>query len=208
MTVDAEFVSELRRDVLAYAQRRSGKIYAPIEHPAFSDIPAEHGPERFDIISKHVPPTAKTALDIGSHWGYFATRLEGLGLRVTAVENSKDYLPFLRRIKQLCGSQFEIYDRSIFDLDKYDYDLVIALNIFHHFTKKQRVFEQFSEMLAALNCEAMFFQAHNPQEGQMEGAYRNFAPDEFAQFVAEQAGLPRIEKLATFGRRPLFLLTK
>jgi hypothetical protein len=94
-------ISALLDDVKAYAARRRGRIYAPICHPAFAGIPYEHGPERFDLIQSHIPATARTALDIGTHWGYFAHRLEQAGLKVTAVENMMEYVQFLYRIRDL-----------------------------------------------------------------------------------------------------------
>lgn len=198
-------VDGLRNDVLAYAERRRGKIYAPIDHPSFSDIPYEHGPERWEIIQRHLPRDAKSALDIGTHWGFFAHQLERSGLRVTAVENMKEYLPFLQRIRILYGDSFTVYSDSVFQLPGIvQFDVVLALNIFHHFLKDREHFRLLSDFLARLDCSVLFFQAHDPAEGQMAGAFRNFSAAEFCQFISLSAGLPHVEEIGRVKRRPMF----
>lgn len=201
-------VDKLRNDVLAYAARRKGKIYAPIDHPSFEDIRSEHGPERFEIIKPHIPEDAVTALDIGTHWGYFAHCLERQGLKVTAAENSKDYLPFLKGIRDLYEDNYEIYSGSIFDMEgRLNFDVVLALNIFHHFIKTENLQARLIEFLGRLNCKVIFFQSHSTQEGQMRGAYRNYDPEEFCDFIVAHSMLTSYEKIGQVGARPVFKIS-
>ena len=201
-------VCSLLEDVLAYARRRNGKIYAPIDHPDFAHIPCQYGPERFEVIRNNMPPGMETALDIGTHWGYFAHKLEQLGLKVTATEINRDYLKFLEKIRTLYNDSFEIYPKSIFTMEgALKFDVVLGLNIFHHFIKKEKEFEMFRTFLSRLDCHACFFQAHNPREGQMEGAFRNFFPDQFCEFLIENVpNFSSARQIADDGFRPMYLL--
>jgi Methyltransferase domain len=200
-------LEDLHRDVQAYAQAHKGLMYAPIRHPAFDDVPYQHGPERWALIEQNIPAGARTALDIGSHWGYIAHCLEDYGLETTAAEKSPSYLSFLDRIRDLCGKRFEVYRGSVFEMpDPLDFDVVIALNIFHHFIKKKNTYDEFVDFLRRLKCQVMFFQAHNPSEGQMDGAFKNFEPREFADFVATEAGLPDVEEIGRIRKRPIFAI--
>lgn len=199
-------LNQLKADVTEYAARHGGKIYAPIMHYEFADTPAEFGHERFDIIRPHIPIRAKTVLDIGSHWGYFAHRFEDLGMQVTAAENSRNYLSFLRRIRGLTGHEFSVFERSIFDLGDAAYDIGIALNIFHHFLKTELLHDSFVKFLDRVRFGVLFFQAHDPREGQMKGSYKNFTADEFVDFIKEKAKLKFSSEIGRTGNRRIFKL--
>lgn len=204
-----EQIERLRQDVMGYAARRKGKIYAPIDHPEFSDIKSEHGPERFEIIRPHIPEGAETALDIGTHWGFFAHLLERQGLRVTAAENMRDYLPYLERIRELYGDSFTIYPHSIFEMEgRLGFDVVLALNIFHHFIKTEALQDKLIDFLRRLDCQIMFFQAHSTAEGQMAGAFRNYEPEQFCDFIVDNSALRRYERIGQVGARPIFKIVR
>lgn len=205
--MDQKEIDSLRHDVLEYADRRGGKIYSPICHPEFSDIPWQHGPERFEIIKPFIDSNAQTALDIGSHWGYFAHRLEELGLKVVAAENMKEYLKFLYRFRDLYDDEFEVWPDSIFDMgNEIRFDVVLGLNIFHHFLKKESDFLKFQDLLQRLNCKQLFVQFHDPKEGQMDGAYRNFNAEEFCDFLINHSRLSDAQRIGGTGKRSIYLL--
>jgi hypothetical protein len=65
-------------------------------------------------------------------------------------------------------------------------------------------------LLRRLSAELIFFEAHkHDPPGQMEGAYRNYPQEEFAEFVAMHAGMNRIERLGTAeNRRVVFMLAR
>ena len=200
--------AELSRRLNNYVRRSNGKLYAPVPHPAFADIPAKHGPKRFDLIAPHLEFKNGTVLDIGSNFGYMAHRLEELGYRVTAVEQSPGKAYFLRELRDLCERRFEVVQDSVFNLEKPNYDIVFALNIFHHFMKTRESFEQLEQFLASLKCRMMIYQAHNHDEPQMAGAYNNLRPDEAARFISERLSLPRIEEIGSYRKeRKLFNVT-
>ena len=192
-TPSAELISEIE----TYARQHKGKLYAPIPHPTLAHLPSRHGPERFDMIAPHLGFRNGTVLDIGSRFGYMAHRLEDMGYSVTAVEVAKDDIYFLKEIRDLCERKFEVIHDSVFNLEKLEYDVVFALNIFHHFMKTREAFEQLDDFLGRLKCRMMIYQAHSPHERQMAGAYRNMTPDEAVQYLSEKLFLPRIADIGS-----------
>lgn len=193
--------AELTSRIEDYVRRNRGKLYAPILHPAFSHFRHKHGPERFDLIAPHLEFRNGTVLDIGSQFGYLAHRLEELDYKVTAVEQSRTNVYFMTEIRDLCERKFDVVHDSIFKLSAPEYDIVIALNIFHHFMKTRETFEKFDAFLRRLKCRMMIYQAHDPAEPQMEGAYRNMAPEEAVRFLSERLSLPRFVEIGSHRKR-------
>lgn len=202
-------IINLLADVKAYAKKHGGMIYAPIDHPLFSGIPAQHGSGRFEDLLPHLPTKSLRCLDVGTHWGFIAHRLERLGHEVTAAEMSADYLMFLYRIRSLYGDKFIIWPKSVFSIpNPGDYQLVFALNIFHHFIKSESLHQSFLLFLRSLRCDVMFFQAHNSAEGQMSKAYKNYTSVEFLDLILQETGLAHVIKISVYGGRELFKLER
>jgi cyclopropane fatty-acyl-phospholipid synthase-like methyltransferase len=192
--------AELSRNIQDYVSRHRGKLYAPIPHPALSHIRYKHGPERFDLIAPHLEFKNGTVLDIGSRFGYMAHRLEELGYKVTAVERSRVDVYFMLEIHDLCARKFNVVHDTIFNVTELEYDIVFALNIFHHFMKTKETFEQLDAFLRRLKCRMMIYQAHDPSEPQMDGAYRNMTPEQATRFLSERLSLPGIVEIGSYRR--------
>ncbi len=85
--------------------------------------------ERYKAIKKVIKQiNPKTALDIGANSGYFSLRLaKEFNIKCTAIENKKGLLPKTDIIET---------KEMLFDLEEakrtQNYDLVLALSIFHH----------------------------------------------------------------------------
>ena len=95
---------------------------------------------------------------------------------------------------------------SVFDCPNIEeFDIVVALNIFHHFLKTKELFEQFEALLERVDASVMIFQAHlHDPPGQMTDAYKNFPPNVFAEFVSKRLGFTEIELIGRGGdRRPI-----
>lgn len=197
---------ELKARVREFMARNRGKLYHKIPHPDFEGWPAAHDDGRFDILKPHLAYPGGTVLDIGTHWGQFAHWLEDLGYKVVAVEHAPKYAYIARGIRDICGKKFEVVEDSIFNVTFLKYDIVLALNIFHHFLKTKEKYEKFLELLPRLDCNIMFFQSHVPTEAQMEGAYRNMDQDEFVRFVSRETSLPNVEEIGVEGKRRIFKL--
>jgi cyclopropane fatty-acyl-phospholipid synthase-like methyltransferase len=189
--------AELIDNIHDHLRRNRGKLYTPIPHPAFADMPYRNGPERFELISPHLEYENGTVLDIGSNWGYMAHRLEECGYKVTAVERAPASVYFMREIRDLCGRKFEVIHDSVFNLTHLDYDIVLALNVFHHFMKTEKDFRQLETLLGRLKCRMLIYQAHDPNESQMSGAFCNMKPEEAAQYLSEKLSLPRIVEIGS-----------
>ena len=153
----------------------------------------------------------RTVLDIGSHWGYFCNELEKAGYQCTAVEADVSNYYFLDKLKKASGSRFESICGSVFDVvdGTKHYDVVLALNIFHHFLKTEEKYEMLKALLGRLDANEMFLQTHNPEEPQMEGAYKNYDGKSFADFVANSMGFSNVELLKEYENgRMMFKLSK
>jgi hypothetical protein len=227
-----------RNKILQYAESHKGKIYQRIDHPDLVDIPYHHGDDRFDMMARALEgyKAGRRLIDIGCHWGHMCHKFEDLGFECMAVESMRRHIPFIEGLRQARRKTFSVWQGSIFDYPRRkdlevfwkglgrrapdvknekgylwlsEFDVVLALNILHHFLKKEGDYKRMIKLLKRLNCGVLFFEAHNPDEGQMKGAYRNYEPDEFAAFVAKHARMDRVELLgeASDGRN-LYQLTR
>jgi hypothetical protein len=199
-----------RREIQDYARRQlTRKIYHPIRHPDLADIPSHHDDQRFDLLVRHLPGKGQTLLDIGAHWGYFTAGFEELGLECTAIERSPLHLSFLRRLRRAESHRFRIFAGTLFDYPLTQrHDVVLALNIFHHFLKDERTFRQLADFLHRLQAGTLFFQPHLEDEEQMRDSYANMPPADFAAWVAEHGGFSSHSLIGQAGDgRPLFKLT-
>jgi len=194
----------LRLEIIDYARRHyGGKVYQPLTHPDFQDIPSSHDESRFEIITPHLPETKGALLDIGANWGYFCFRLEELGFECYAVESDPINVYFLRKLKEAQKRNFQIIAEPVFDYHQMPrFDVVLALNIFHHFLKTRHLYNNMATFLQNLDTNLMFFEPHLPSEPQMKGAYRNYEPQEFADFVLKHSKLSHCALIgkATDGR--------
>jgi len=191
-------------EILDYAKRNGGKVYRPLTHPDLQNTPSAHGEERFEIIRGSLGRSQGTLLDIGAHWGYFCHRFEETGFTCCAVERDPGNVYFMRRLARAENRQFTIIEGSVFDYrEKSHFDVVLALNIFHHFLKTRELRGQLVRLLRRLDANEMFFEPHNPSEAQMKGAYANHEPDEFADFILEHSNLDQSTWIGTAsdGRR-------
>lgn len=187
---------QFRKEVAEYARSQGGKLYAPITHIDLADMPTYFGEERFELLLENLELDQGTVLDIGSHWGYFCHRFEEAGFDCYAIENAAVHGYFLDKLKRAERRRFHIIHGDVFDLhEKVDFDIVLALNIFHHFIKKQSTYKQLKKFLQRLDMKVMFFQAHNPDEPQMKEAYRNFNGEEFTTFIMENSCLNDVRQI-------------
>jgi len=196
-----------RKEVKDYARRQPlHKLYHPVTHPDLSDIPSMYGHERFEVIKANLPFNSGALLDIGAHWGYFCHRFEEEGFTCYAVENHAPSLYFMERLKIAENRQFTIISKSIFDyMEKTDFNVVLALNVFHHFIKAERDFHRLVDLLRQLQTQVMFFQTERPESIQMKGAYRNFDYDEFIRFILESSSLREAVQIGkTDDGRPIY----
>jgi 2-polyprenyl-3-methyl-5-hydroxy-6-metoxy-1,4-benzoquinol methylase len=208
---------EFRNYVISYAQKQPrAKLYQPIVHPDLSDIPydlEDHNcQDLMEAIQHHLGKNKGTLLDIGANVGYFCHKFEDLGYHCFAVEQDLASFEILRKIRTAEGKKFEVINKSIFDVDRLEdlkFDVVLALNIFHHFLKRKQTFLQLKQLLKNLNMDVMFFEAHLYHEEQMKDAYVNFTEAEFIDFLITNTSLTKSEVIySAKNGRAVFKLSK
>jgi methyltransferase family protein len=201
---------DLRHAILGYAQRHGGRVYAPLFHPDLAGIPHLHGHQRFDLIKSNLPVTQGTLLDIGANWGYFCHRFEDEGFDCTAIEEADEHQYFLKKMKTAEGKKFAVFAGSIFDYrDRNRFDVVLALNVFHHFLKDKAKYEELKTLLSRLDMSVMVFEPHVASSEQMHGAYMNYGPQEFVDFILSHSCLRDAKAIGQDADgRALFVLTR
>jgi len=197
-----------KNEIFEYSKKYDNKVYTPLFHPDLVNIPSHYTDRRFGIIKENLTVDKGTLLDIGCHWGYFSHKFEDEGFDCYCVENSKLNLYFLKRLKEIEDKKFKVVPKSVFNFPPgipSNYDVILALSIFHHFLKEEKIYKRFVEFLRTLNGMEMFFEPHNPNEPQMRRAYRNFDNDEFALFIVQNSSFTTFEKIGFSEHgRPLY----
>jgi 2-polyprenyl-3-methyl-5-hydroxy-6-metoxy-1,4-benzoquinol methylase len=195
--------------ILDYAKRHyGGRVYQPITHPDLAHIPAAHGHTRYELIRSSLPLEGGTLLDIGANWGYFCHRFEDEGFQCYAVEASSREYYFLNKLRVAENRRFAAVHTSIFEFwEKSDFDVVLALNVFHHFLKTEDEYEKLVRFLRRLRTRVLFFEPHLADEAQMAEAYCNLDNEAFVRFVAENSGLGHWECIGCgIEGRPIYRL--
>jgi hypothetical protein len=182
------------------ASSHANQLYQNPIHPDLQDIPCVHGCEdRFNAIKSAVSCNRGTLLDIGANLGYFCHRFEDLGYNCFAVELLPQIALAADRIRRAEGKEFTVISEDLFTamqkkpLNGRKWDIVLALNIFHHFLKERETFAKFEKWLRELDVDSMFFEPHCADEPQMVGAYRNFPEQEFVEFICASSVLRHSE---------------
>ncbi|MEJ5255878.1 MAG: hypothetical protein WHS89_11050 [Acidimicrobiales bacterium] len=196
-------------EVRAYVNEvQGGRAYQPLLHPDLADVPFSHDGERFDLILDALPVREGRLLDIGANWGYFCHRFEEVGFTPVASERSEKQLYFLTGLRDALERRFDIWGGSITEVkDLGEFDVVLALNVFHHFLKSESSYLELLTLLRRLRARYLVFEPHLPDERQMQRAYRNPGPDEFRKLVQQETGLTGYSQIGTAGHgRPIYLL--
>ncbi|MFX0039512.1 MAG: class I SAM-dependent methyltransferase [Promethearchaeota archaeon] len=161
-----------------------GEVYQPLIHPDLNLKTAYYSDKRFEIIKNNLDIKNGTVLDIGANLGFFCHNLEDLGFDCYAVEVRPSNVYFMKKLRDIESKRFKIINKSIFDLKiTKEFDIIIALNIFHHFIREKKLYFELIDFLKKLKTKIMFFQPHNPNEKIMQNAYVNYTNSEFVDFI-------------------------
>lgn len=187
-----------RMEILDYAGTHDHQVYQRLRHPDLQSIAFLHGEERWELMRPALPFAQGSLLDIGAHWGGWSSRFEDAGFQCHAVESSVKDAYFMRKLARAENKKFEIYNVSIFDYQgPLKHDMVLALNIFHHFIKEKRSFQKLQDLLKRLDMRAMLFQPHIQGEHTMKGAYLDFDNQQFIDFILDNSTLNRSTFIGT-----------
>lgn len=204
----------LREAVLRIVLQR-GFIHQPFDHPDLDTLPlhfgnqlakkAMYGNERWEYIKQSLPVQTGTVLDIGAYFGYFDHRFEELGFTCFAVEPDRENLAVLNLYRSMQGRKFTVWPQSIFAVEKYEFDVVLALNIFHHLVRTQADYERLVIFLQELDCRALYFE---PDDNVGINSFRHFSEHEFVNFIQTASGLNNVQYLGRAKEgRGLYLLS-
>ena len=120
------------------------------------------------------------------------------------MESDPENAGFLRRIAELSDIPVTVEERSIFDLERVEFDLVLALNIFHHFLRKPETYGKLIEFLSRLRCRTMIYQAHSIDGPKMKDAFARIPPEEMCDIICRKTGLTNWEMIDIFNKRKVF----
>jgi len=200
---------EIKRKLI-YLSRR-GKLYQQLIHPDLQDIPYKYGDIRFNKIKENLSLTGGTLLDIGANLGYFCFKFEDEGFDCYAVENNQLYLYFLKKLKKAENKKFKIISESIFGYKKdqeLNFDVVLALSVFHHFLKRKNMYFNLLNLLERLKVKEFFFEPHKLRELSKETAYKYLSPVQFVNFIIKNSCLNKVKFIGkTEKGRSLYRLT-
>jgi len=201
---------QFRKEVYWEAKKKGGQVYQPVIHPDLSFVKSKYDNKRIDLIVNDLKlqRDMNSVLDIGAEWGFFCHSLEELGYNCTAVERNIRPLYFLNKFKISLYRSFKVIDKSIFEVQGIlKYDIVLALNIFHHFLKTKDLFFELKNLLKRLDAYIMYFSIHNSEEIQMNEAFINFTHIEFIEFIINNSAFSEYRLLGkTNDGRPLYKL--
>jgi len=190
-----------REFLISYAQEQRGKVYQPLVHPDLADIPFHHNcSDRFEAIVPHLGNKRGIMMDIGANTGFFCHKFEDLGYECYAIEYSPEIAQIAEKIKIAENKTFKIINKSVFELElnkNMKFDVVLALNVFHHFIKRKKTFFQFKDFLNNLETDEMYFEPHLYEEEQMKDAYVNYTETEFVNFILQNTSLNASELIYT-----------
>lgn len=199
-------------ELLAFIKDTGGELYHPVTHPDLLDLPVHYDEYRFNVIKENLSTKKGKLLDIGAYLGYFCHRFEDEGFNCYAVESNQKCAYLMRKLRRAENKKFKIIATSIFEYnneENLDFDVVLALNIFHHFLKNKDTYEKLVALLKRLKMKELFFQAPNPEEPQMESAYKNYQPNEFVGFILKYSCLNESKLIGvTSDKRCIYRLFK
>ncbi|HEX2163634.1 MAG TPA: methyltransferase domain-containing protein, partial [Thermoanaerobaculia bacterium] len=200
--------ARLAIEARAYTRQRGGTAYQPYLHPDLADLPSDQGHERFDLLLGALPVRSGTLVDLGANSGYFSHRFEAAGFDCVAVERSQKEAHFLTALRDAAGRRFAVLRGSLTEVALPERpDVVLALNVFHHFLKTEAGFRELAGFLDRLHARFLLFEAHLPDDPQMAQAPHNMPPGEFVEWVRRAGGFASVHEIGhAADGRPLYLL--
>ena len=205
--------AEFKRTIYHFTNNYAGKkIYQRLTHPDLEDIPYKYGDERFNLIKANLSAKRGKLLDIGSNLGYFCRKFEDEGFECQATEANQLYIEFLKKLRDAEHKKFKVFPKSIFLFRKneeLEYDIILAIFIFHHFILRKNTFENLKKLLGRIKTKELYFGVHSFDEYKNnKHVYMNFNQEQFVNFILENSCLNHAERLIVYeSGRALYKLT-
>ena len=192
---------------------QKGQLYQPLTHPDLRNIPYRRdGEERFKLIQKNLSVKNGTLLDIGANLGYFCHRFEDEGFSCSALEENRMCVYFIKKLRDIEGKQFQIIPENLFEYEKnqtINFDVVLALSIFHHFLDKEDTYLALIDFIKRLKVKELIFEPYLPEEFRGRDVYKFFTPEEFVNFIIKNSCcLQKAELIGCSEKRPIYKNTQ
>ncbi|MFX1363465.1 MAG: class I SAM-dependent methyltransferase [Promethearchaeota archaeon] len=203
---------DFRKELIYFIRKyNNGILYQPITHPDLQYFPNQHGETRYYMIKENISISQGKILDIGANLGYFCHRFEDEGYDCYAAEKNLINSYFLKKLHRAENKKFKIILGSIFEYKKNQelhFDIVFALNIFHHFLKTKNLYLNLIKLLKRLNVKELYFGPHTLNYFRNKPFYRNYNPEQFVNFIIKNSSLKRAKFIGkTIDGRSLYKIT-
>jgi SAM-dependent methyltransferase len=201
-----DLMHNMARDGCGGAGKR-GLLYQAPRHFDLSDIPYEHACEdRWEAIKGNLDKaTTGRVLDIGCNLGFFCQRMEECGYSSIGVEYSQIIALAARKIATAENCKLKIVTGDILieetqrEIAPLDFNVVIALNIFHHFIKTKDGYEKLRQFMSHIRIGTMIFESHHEDDPQMQEVFFNPSQGEFAQLLKDWGEFERVVPIYVAG---------
>jgi hypothetical protein len=207
--------SAFKAQLLEFAKTQTlGGLYQAALHPDLLSVPASHGcSDRFEVIEQNLPAKAPGyVVDIGCNLGYMLHKFEDKGFDCIGIEIDEMHLYILEKLRVAANKNFEIRSGNFLDdmeVTDHKFEVVVALNIFHHFLKTESVYLKLIAFLDRLDTNYMVFEPHLSSETPFATAYKNYPAEEFCDFVMKHARLTKKEKIyQAHDGREIYILSR
>lgn len=202
--------NQLKKEILVFFGDK--KAYQPLILPALSDIPYHRGSElRYGLIKENLGIKSGSLLDIGANLGYFCHKFEDEGFDCYALEENRVLCYFAEKIKKAARKKFKVIPQSIFEYQQNKdlaFDVILALSIFHNLLAREDLYFSLIKLLKRLKPKELFFETYLPSEFKEGKYYKNYAPEEFVDFIIKNSCLTKAELIGqSEDGRPLYKLT-
>ena len=171
--------------------------YTALPHPDLQDIIHSYGPSRVERILENVGDERGSVLDLGTRTGLACHMLEDEGFTCHGVDYDPTQTPITRQLKDVQNRKWTLTEGNILELDSWDCDVLVALNVLRYVHTKPRC----AQLLAESNIGQIFFMT-TAQRRRMPKRFGS--QDRFAAWVAEAAGKTKVDIIGSEGSRILY----
>ena len=194
--------------ILNYAENHTGQLYSCIPHFDLENITSNWPCERSELIAESAINKKGSVFDAGSHWGVVSYHLAQKGFKCVAMEKNTDTYNVMRKIQKLPGKSFKTIKKDVLSVESntISTDILLLLNLVHHFQMKKDTFNKFIAFLDKLDTKEIFYHAHKNGDKWSTSSAMNLKPKEVLEIISKTSGLTKIDNLATLKGRSLYHL--
>jgi len=191
-----------RKNLLKYAKKHGGAIEQPLLHPDLMHIPARWDCKAiFSLIEENLSVKSGLLLDVNAKFGFFCHKFEDLGFDCLAMEDSKEHLYFLERLRRIGGKKFHILTGSLreeYDINNSRYNVVLALYFPDCPIKKKNGQVKQVELLTKLRTDELFLLYRQSGQPSTSAEGRAVKSSDLIQFLTNGSRFTKARCLGGF----------